>query len=207
MRSIRIRTGLWLLALAATGCQTIYEEIPGGTGATGTTSGGPVPVIVTPVATPTPSAPSATPTPAPQATPTPSSTPTPSATPTPTPRPTPTPTPTSGPPIHHIRVGFFGFNCPASITPPRNGEGILPVACRGMVTATPKDSRGDDIPASVHGPDIAWSFDSGGGAAKMTNSGMSTFNKNLDGERPGSFSLCATVKGVTGCLNGRVEYR
>ncbi len=51
MRSIRIRTGLWLLALAATGCQTIYEEIPGGTGATGSASGGPVPVIVTPVAT------------------------------------------------------------------------------------------------------------------------------------------------------------
>jgi hypothetical protein len=109
-------------------------------------------------------------------------------------------------PIHHIRVGFFGFNCPASITPPRNGEGILPVACRGLVTATPKDSRGDDIPADVHGPNIHWSLDAGG-SATMSDSKMSTFNKNLDGVRPGSFSLCATVKGVTGCLNGSVVYR
>lgn len=201
---MRIRSGIWLLALAATGCQTIYEEIPGGTGAS--VSGGPreVPIVVTQVPTPTPSG---TPTPSATPTPTPASTPTPTATPTPTPRPTPTPTPSSNVPIHHIRVGFFGFNCPASITPPRNGEGILPVACRGMVTASPKDSRGDDIPASVHGPDIQWSLDSGGGAVTMTNSGMSTFNKNLDGVRPGSFSLCATVKGVTGCLNGTVVYR
>ncbi len=58
----------------------------------------------------------------------------------------------------------------------------------------------------MHGPMVR-RFRLAAARAKMTNSGMSTFNKNLDGERPGSFSLCATVKGVTGCLNGRVEYR
>ena len=32
----------------------------------------------------------------------------------------------------------------------------------------------------------------------------SDFNKDLVGLRPGPFSLCATVKGVTGCLGGEV---
>jgi hypothetical protein len=32
----------------------------------------------------------------------------------------------------------------------------------------------------------------------------SDFNKDLVGKRVGGFSLCATVKGVTGCLNGSV---
>jgi hypothetical protein len=32
----------------------------------------------------------------------------------------------------------------------------------------------------------------------------SDFNKDLLGLRPGEFSLCATVKGVEGCLHGFV---
>ena len=31
-----------------------------------------------------------------------------------------------------------------------------------------------------------------------------TFNKTLFGLEPGHFSLCATVRGVEGCLNGEV---
>lgn len=66
-------SALWL-----GGCQTLYEELPGGTSGT-------------PVATPSPSRPGAsvTPTPAPAATPTPA----PAATPTPAPAATPTPAP------------------------------------------------------------------------------------------------------------------
>lgn len=157
------------------------------------------PYTQTPAPTPTSTAPTATPT---GAAPTPTRTPTPQ----PTAAPTATPAPQGGLPpntIHHIRVGFYGINCPGGRIPPNNGAKLLPVNCRGFVTATPKLANGDDVPAAVHGPDIDWDL-AGGQYVSIKDSKTSDFNKDLTGIRPGAFNLCATVRGITGCLDGTV---
>ncbi len=200
---MQARYGLALLLLLVGGCTTIYEELPTqASGNVSTPTPVAVPVVVTPTTLPTPG-PTPAPTAAPAPTPTPSS-PGPTPTPGSTPRPTPTPTPPVGTSIHHVRVGFFGFSCPAGVTVPRNGLGELPVGCRGFVTATPKDSAGHDVPESIHGPNCDWALESGHGLVEVTNSGVTVFNKDVKGLATGSFRLCATVRGVKGCLNGQV---
>lgn len=177
----------------------------------------------TPVATPSPT-PAQTATPGPTATPksptaTPSPTPAPTNTATPaptkvataTPQPSPTPGPTATPTpaaivgeIHHIRVGFYGINCPGNRPVPNNGAKQLPVGCKGFVTATPKRANGDDVPSHIHGPGIDWDLEYGASIVSVKNSMASTFNKDLTGLRVGAFNLCATVGGVRGCLDGTV---
>jgi hypothetical protein len=88
---------------------------------------------------------------------------------------------------------------------PRNGERILPRGCRGYVTATPKQANGDDVPAAVHGPNIEWFVLTGDDIIDVqAPTFASDFNKDIVGVRPGAFGLCATVRGVTGCLMGTV---
>jgi hypothetical protein len=109
--------------------------------------------------------------------------------------------------IDDIRVGFFGITCGKKSTRPipNNGWKQLPVGCRGFVTATPKRRDNSDVPAREHGPDIHWELRSGGEFVDVQDPTFaSNFNKDLVGKRVGGFSLCATVKGVTGCLNGSV---
>jgi hypothetical protein len=107
--------------------------------------------------------------------------------------------------IDSIRVGFFRINCPGGRTPPRNGEKLLPMGCRGLVTATPKQANGDDVPASNHGPDIVWFVHYGDDIIDVLPPTFANdFNKDVVGERTGAFGLCATVREVTGCLIGTV---
>jgi hypothetical protein len=88
---------------------------------------------------------------------------------------------------------------------PRNGEKILPRGCRGYVTASPKDIRGDDVPASIHGPNIEWFVLYGEDLIDVQQPTFaSDFNKDIVAERTGAFALCATVREVTGCLVGTV---
>lgn len=163
----------------------------------------------TPIPTTTGTSPTATPSPTPVATATKAPTAAPTATRTPTPAATPGPTATPTPAaivgaIHHIRVGFYGINCPGNQPVPNNGAKQLPVGCKGFVTATPKQANGDDVPAAVHGPDIDWELEYGANIVEVKNSQASTFNKDLTGLRVGAFNLCATVGGVRGCLDGTV---
>jgi hypothetical protein len=107
--------------------------------------------------------------------------------------------------IDHIRVGFFGINCGRGVPVPRNNEKILPRGCTGYVTATPKKANGDDVPASVHGPDIDWFVLYGEDLIDVQEPTFrSDFNKDIVGLHTGAFGLCATVRGVTGCLIGTV---
>ena len=183
------------IGVLGAGCQTITEEMP--------TRADPVMVSPIVVVIPIGSVPSApapvTPTPAPT-----TPTPAPKATPTPAPAPTATPAPNRGP-IDSIRVGFFGISCKNGKPTPRNGERRLPTGCTGYVTATPKDRNNIDVPANVHGPNIAWRLMWGNGTVEVKKPTFaSDFNKDLLGLRPGEFSLCAEVRGVEGCLHGFV---
>lgn len=175
------------LALALAGCQTLYEEMPARPNGlpTGVVSGSPILV----------------------ASPSPKASPSPSPVPTPTPTPTPTPEPTTVSPgsIAYIRVGFFDIVCKNGKAEPRNGEKLLPTGCLGFVTATPKRKDGTDVPASEHGPNIEWDLLYGERQVEVrAPTYPNAFNKDLYGLRSGGFSLCATVKGVTGCLEGKV---
>jgi hypothetical protein len=165
--------------------------------------------VPSPTATPSPStSPSPSPSPVLTKPPDPGTDPRPSPSPGASPSPSPSPSPSAAPlgpgSIDSIRVGFFGINCGRGRPVPRNGERILPVGCRGYVTATPKRANGDDVPAAEHGPDIDWFVLYGEDLIDVQVSTFggeaARFNKDVIGVRPGAFGLCATVRGVTGCL-------
>ena len=107
--------------------------------------------------------------------------------------------------IDHIRVGFFGIACIDGVTPPRNNERLLLMGCSGNVTATPKDIDGHDVDARIHGPRIDWSLEQEINVVEMHDYPGVAFNKTLTARNPGHFRLCATVKGVTGCMDGEVK--
>jgi hypothetical protein len=167
--------------LGTVGCQTLTEEAPS---------------LPEPVAAPAPPAQAPPPVTAPVVAPVPS----------PAPSAAPTPAPSQDPgSIYDIRVAFFGINCGKGNPVPNNGWKKLPKGCRGYVTATPKRKDGSDVPAKEHGPDIDWYMLYGSEFVDVQAPTFeSDFNKDLVGEKVGGFGLCATVKGVTGCLAGQV---
>jgi hypothetical protein len=186
-----------VVLLATAGCRVITEEIP--TSRSALDQPGPAPIVVT---VPTTSATPAPPHPVPQATPIPAPNPAPAPVPTATPAPAPAPQgPPSPSPVYAVRVGFFGINCGKGNPVPRNGAGVLPRGCKGYVTATPKNQDNSDVPARIHGPDIEWFVLDGEDKIDVRPPTFeSDFNKDVVAVRPGSFALCATVKGTTGCL-------
>lgn len=107
--------------------------------------------------------------------------------------------------IDHIRVSFFGIACIPGITPPRNNERLLLMGCSGNVTATPKDRDGHDVDARIHGSRIDWTLEQEINVVEMHEYPGVTFNKTLTARNAGHFKLCATVKGVEGCLDGEVR--
>jgi hypothetical protein len=106
--------------------------------------------------------------------------------------------------INSVRVAFFGISCKNGKEPPRNGVGELPIGCEGSVTATPKTKDNQDVDPRIHGPEIAWRVRDGAERIRVDDFAGVAFNKSLTGMEEGEFSICATVKGVEGCLNGRV---
>jgi hypothetical protein len=106
--------------------------------------------------------------------------------------------------IDSVRVAFFGITCKNGKTEPRNGVRELPVGCEGSVTATPKTKDNQDVDPRIHGPEIAWTIRDGAERIHVDDFPGVAFNKSVTGLEEGEFSICATVKGVEGCLNGRV---
>ena len=107
--------------------------------------------------------------------------------------------------IAQVRVAFFGFRClDESKVPPRNGEGKIPVNCFGNVTASPKNKDGHDIDSRIHGEQIQWVLRQEDSYVRADEQPGVPFNKVLFGLAQGHFSLCATVRGIEGCLNGEV---
>jgi hypothetical protein len=108
--------------------------------------------------------------------------------------------------VARVSVSFFRYtDCPAGTHLPPPHES-LPVGCRGTITATPKDSLGNKLPPELHGTEVTWFVQAGEGT--VISPGPSPdgvpFNLVLRGNQVGEFSVCATVSGVTGCLNGKV---
>lgn len=106
--------------------------------------------------------------------------------------------------IDSVRVGFYGIQCPRGVTKPPNSSGRLPVGCLGHVTATPKDEFFHDVNARLHGPYITWDLQQRRPHVSMRDDENTPFNKALRANSPGFFTLCATVQGHRGCLEGNV---
>jgi len=106
--------------------------------------------------------------------------------------------------IAYVRVAFYSITCEEGITPPRNGENVLPLGCRGFVTATPKQRSNEDVPRHIVGGDISWRLDQAGEVVIVHDDASNPFNKMLVGRSPGRYSLCATSHGVEGCQHAEV---
>jgi hypothetical protein len=105
----------------------------------------------------------------------------------------------------YVRTAFFGYKCDAGVATPVPASGQLPVVCSGIVTATPKDANGVNTPAAIHGNDITWNLRSGADSvAVYPVLDGNIFNYIVQAKAVGPFSLCATIGGHEGCLNGQV---
>lgn len=107
--------------------------------------------------------------------------------------------------VARVAVSFFRINCPQGGTPPHNAFRQLPLGCVGTITATPLDAQGNKLLLEVHGSEVSWFFREGEGTVVAPSPiEDEPFNMRLYPRELGGFSICATVKGVTGCLNGEV---
>jgi len=108
--------------------------------------------------------------------------------------------------IAYVRTAFFSFECNAGIVAPHPRERELRLGCDGLVTATPKQRNGTDVPSWIHGTEIEWELRDGEDVVRVEPDPRfsNPFNKILRPTgRVGGFVLCATVLGKEGCLNGR----
>ncbi len=76
------------------------------------------------------------------------------------------------------------------------------IQCEVSITATPKTWGGLDVPESVHGNEVEWTHVTGDFI--FWEWADSHFNVTLSPRVVGPVKLCATVKGVTGCLDGAI---
>ena len=105
----------------------------------------------------------------------------------------------------YVRTAFFGYQCGGDVKLPVPATGQLPVVCSGIVTATPKDANGINTPPEIHGSDVSWRLRSGADVVSAYPAlDGNIFNYIVQARAVGAFSLCATVGGKEGCLNGRV---
>jgi len=101
-------------------------------------------------------------------------------------------------------VGTFSYRCSAGVVPPTVGGGLLPLGCDADVTATPKDKDLVDIPSWAHGQDVRWTLRDGQDRVIVDDHPDQPFNKRVYPRGLGTWSLCAELDGISGCVNGRV---
>lgn len=110
--------------------------------------------------------------------------------------------------IAYVRTHLWGYECfTPGVTPPTPGERKIPLGCDGRVTATPKLHNGRDVPSWIHGPEVQWDHREGHDIVRLDTDPRfpdNPFDKVLiTSGKVGSFYVCATVQGKTGCLSGQ----
>ena len=106
--------------------------------------------------------------------------------------------------IDYIFVTAYGFFCdpPMDPLPAKGPKPVLPMACDATVTATPKTFDHVDVPMTVHGPDVEWELVQGDAVIRQWD--WQPFNVTVYPRSVGPLMLCATVRGVRGCLSGQI---
>ncbi len=101
--------------------------------------------------------------------------------------------------IAYVRVHFYAIECEPGVTAPRNGENVLPIGCRGLTTATPKQRNNEDVPRHIVGGDVSWRLEQSGEIVDVHDYPEEAFNKIAVPKNAGRYTLCATSHGVEGC--------
>jgi hypothetical protein len=108
--------------------------------------------------------------------------------------------------IDWIFVTAYGVTCEPGVVlthPFVNGNRAeIPFQCEASITATPKTQGGLDVPKSIHGNEVEWTHVSGDVIYWVWAD--QPFNITVSPRDVGPFKICATVKGVTGCLDGAI---
>jgi hypothetical protein len=121
-------------------------------------------------------------------------TPTPEPTSTPTPIPTPTPeghVPDNGNPVAMVDLVVFYYQCDGEVVPDTKYASVVPVGCKVVLDATPKDAsraptRAKGLPQWQYSP------------AELVSTGSTnhTFTPNFTVLGPGQFFVSMSVDGV-----------
>lgn len=119
-------------------------------------------------------------------------------TPSPTPAPVASPSPgaTGIPAGSYVRVGMFSCSCPSGLACSSNGAATMQVGCEANLTATPKGPDGNDLPATIHGPSVAWSVVGQGAIVQCAQWSGEPFNLACKALSAGSAGITAAVPGI-----------
>jgi len=110
-----------------------------------------------------------------------------------------------GDPVARIFVGIFRFRCVNNVVPPPTYANVLPADCDALITATPKDKDGLNVPRWLHSMNVEfWVRDGEGSVIVLGDVPGEPFNKWLYPKGVGSFSVCAAVDGRQTCMNAKV---
>ncbi len=107
--------------------------------------------------------------------------------------------------VARIFVGIFRFRCVDGVVPPATYANLVPSACDAVITATPKDKDGKDVPWWLHSlnPEF-WVRNGENTVIVMGEVPGEPFNKWLYPKGVGDFSVCAAVDGRQTCMNAKV---
>ncbi len=106
-----------------------------------------------------------------------------------------------------VRTILWAYDCSSPVATPPVEESKLPLGCAAHVTATPKDRKGNRIPAAIHGPGVRWELREGADIVTLEADWRfpeNPYNKMLVPRgRLGMFQVCASLFDKEGCVRGQ----
>lgn len=104
-----------------------------------------------------------------------------------------------------IFVGIFRFRCEPGVTPGPTYANLLPIGCDALITVTPKDKDGLNVPSWLHSlePEV-WVRNGELSVIVLGDVPGEPFNKWLYPKGLGPFSICGAVDGKQTCMNAQV---
>jgi hypothetical protein len=110
-----------------------------------------------------------------------------------------------GEPVVRIFVGMFRLRCDAGVIAPPTYSNLLPMGCDALITMTPKDKDGHNVPVWLHSlnPEF-WVRNGELTVIVLGEVPGEPFNKWIYPKGVGPFSICAAVDGRQTCMNAQV---
>jgi hypothetical protein len=107
--------------------------------------------------------------------------------------------------VARIFVGMFRLRCVPGVSAPPTSSNLLPMGCDALVTMTPKDKDGHNVPEWLHSlnPEF-WVRNGDLTVIVLGDVPGEPFNKWIYPKGVGPFSICAAVDGRQTCMNAQV---
>ena len=110
-----------------------------------------------------------------------------------------------GDPVVRVYVGIFRFRCVNGVIAPPSYQNLLPLSCDAVITATPKDKDGNNVPSWLHSQDLeVWVRAGENDVVVLGEYPGQPFNRWVYPKGVGTFSICAAIDGAQTCMNARV---